>query len=769
MITHDSTFKDLATAPVKVEPLVTVARRVLDISGNMNDDGIITWTSGGVLMEVKIDSVGEMLGSATKKATVKLMGIVDDAVVGNLFQIRYGLYNADPSVSGYNTISLGHFLVDQIDYDYDGGSTTITMYDHLWKAGNTLYTEAISLDFITYPISIQNFATTIAGVLGVALDASFNALPNYNYMIAEDLYSEISTTTLKNVINEIAGATGSTARMTDLTLKFSPYSVSSDNLTSNELKTLKIGDTYGPITSVVLGRQPTNDNVAINATAPAANVVSAVDTSTNLLTISAHGMINGNMVRFESTGTLPAPLAAGTNYYVASATTNTFALATTYARAIAGTPLVDITTAGSGTITLPTLATKEIQIINNEIVDDEREVLLPPLYGALSGLDWTDVKADTVGLGWYEVGDVVQFTQGSTVVKAFLSEMHLTLTGGAKEQLVSKIPSVAAINYAAAGGITKTIYNTEIKVDKQNQQITSVVSRQDTLEGVVNEQYSQVSQDVDDVLITIQRAGGGNILYNSVGFAKEQFRDTADMPYDKLLYWTYPSSYTISTHGSATSYSSSDSQAAGGISGQVIEMKGNMVVSQRVTVGAGVPLCFALRVKNTIGTGSAVLALTNGTDSYSITIDSAHTYNWEEFKIENFQSTLPWLDVTITASSATKLLFTDLRLMYGATTQGWVQANGEILSANVQFTTEGVRVFDSVHDTETRMTFNEFSTRRKSDNEVLFEADDQGVVTNNLTVKGRTSYMRDGDIIVKQLTVGAGNPKAGLAFIKVVD
>ncbi len=107
--------------------------------------------------------------------------------------------------------------------------------------------------------------------------------------------------------------------------------------------------------------------------------------------------------------------------------------------------------------------------------------------------------------------------------------------------------------------------------------------------------------------------------------------------------------------------------------------------------------------------------------------------------------------------------------MYGATTQGWVQANGEILSANVQFTTEGVRVFDSVHDTETRMTFNEFSTRRKSDDEILFEADDLGVVTNNLSIKGRTSYIRDGDVIVKQLTIGSANPKSGLAFIRVAE
>lgn len=775
MITHSATFEDLAKAPIKNIDVIVV-RRITEpfVEGETQeiiDDVTAKWTSSDVLMEAKIDSVGIMLGSATKKATIKLLGIIDDALVSDLFQIRLGLFNQDPSVSGYDYVSVGHFNVDSIDYDYEAGSTTIIMYDAMWRAGNTLYTEAVGLDFIEYPISVQDFASTIATLLDVTLHVDFNTLPNYNYMITEDLYSEISTATLKNVIQDIAGATGSTAHLTDEVLHFHSFApLTAQTLTSNELRTLKISETYGPITSVVLGRVPQNDNIAINAIAPANNTITAIDTATDLFTLADHGMPHGNMIRVQSTGTLPVPLAANGNYYVRNISTSTFKLAPTYNDAIAGTNLINITTAGTGVITIPTLPTREIQINNNEILDDDRVTLLPPLYNVLSGIDWTDVKADTVGLGWYEVGDVIHFTQGANTVRAFIAEVHLTLAGSIKEQLISHVPDVASINYAAAGGITKTIYNTEIKVDKQNQEITSVVSRQDTLEGLVNEQFTTITQDVDDVLITIQRAGGGNILYNSVGFAKETFRDVNDMSYDKLLYWTYPDPYSITTDGRATSYTSSDSQSAGGISGQVIEMTGtDMFITQRVTVGAGIPLCFALMVKNTIGTGDATITLTNTSDTFTLVIDDIATYNWQEFKIENFEATLPWLDVKIQIANATKFAFTDLRLMYGSTTQGWVQANGEILSANVQFTTEGVRVFDSVHDTETRMTFNEFSTRRKSDSEVLFEADDLGITTNNLSIKGRTSYIRDGDVIVKQLTVGAANAKSGLAFIRVAE
>lgn len=789
MILHDTTFEELATAPVK-QIDVTVARRIRDfVEGgdeSFYDDISLIWNSSDVLMEVKIDAVGEMLGSATKKATVRLMGIVDTAVVGNLMQVRLGIMNNDPSVAGFNEISLGHFLVDSIDYDYEKGSTTVVMYDHMWKAGNTLYTEAVGLDFITFPITVEAFAETMARILGVDLDPNFSALPNSQYLIAADLYSTISTATLKNVINDIAGATGTTARMTDRTLVFSHFEPTAENLTSNELKTLKISETYGPITSVVLGRVPQNDNIAINATAPADNVITLVDTATDTLTLPGHSMPDGNLIRFQTTGAFPSPIAANVNYYVhTNGATDTFRIATTYNDAIAGTNLIDITTAGTGDLMIPTLTTREIQINNNEILDDERELLLPPLYNVLSGIDWTDVKADTVGLGWHEVGDVISFTQGLNTVRAFLAEVHLTLDGSIKENLVSNVPDIAAINYAAAGGITKTIYNTEIKVDKQAQEIISVVERQDTIEGTINEQFSEISQDVDDVMITIQRAGGGNLLYNSVGFAKESFRDVDDMAYDKLLYWTYPDPYDIDLNGRATSYSSSESQASGGISGQVVEMSGvDMFISQRVTVGAGVPMTFALRAKNALGTGSATVTLQNDTDRWKMVIDDLTTYNWEEFKqltpvdalgdpigdpVETFTSSMPWLDVKIQVDNAQRMQLSDIRLMYGSTAQGWVQANGEILSANVQFTTEGVRVFDSVHDTETRMTYNEFSTRRKSDNEILFEADDLGITTGNLDIKGRTSYIRDGDTIIKQITVGSANPKSGLAFIKVAE
>ena len=68
-----------------------------------------TGTSSDILMSVTVDAVGEMLGVATKKATAKLIGIIDTVSPNNLMQIRLSIYDND--IDAWNTISVGHFLV----------------------------------------------------------------------------------------------------------------------------------------------------------------------------------------------------------------------------------------------------------------------------------------------------------------------------------------------------------------------------------------------------------------------------------------------------------------------------------------------------------------------------------------------------------------------------------------------------------------------------------------------------------------------------------
>lgn len=83
-----------------------------------------------------------------------------------------------------------------------------------------------------------------------------------------------------------------------------------------------------------------------------------VDTTNDWIVTSAD-VPNFSRVRFTTSGTLPAPLALATDYWTIRLTSTTSRLATSYANAVAGT-FLDLTTAGTGTQTLTTFATLNI-------------------------------------------------------------------------------------------------------------------------------------------------------------------------------------------------------------------------------------------------------------------------------------------------------------------------------------------------------------------------------------------------------------------------
>jgi hypothetical protein len=74
--------------------------------------------------------------------------------------------------------------------------------------------------------------------------------------------------------------------------------------------------------------------------------------STNKLTLNANAnaVLTGTGVRFNSTGTLPTPLAAGVTYYAVANVDGTICVADTEVHALAGTNIIAITAAGTGVL-----------------------------------------------------------------------------------------------------------------------------------------------------------------------------------------------------------------------------------------------------------------------------------------------------------------------------------------------------------------------------------------------------------------------------------
>lgn len=96
---------------------------------------------------------------------------------------------------------------------------------------------------------------------------------------------------------------------------------------------------------------------ASNAVAAVAASATDINTETDTITVTAHGLSDGDCVNATTSDTLPTGISADTAYYVGEVTTDTFQLFDTRAHAIAGgaTGLVNITAAGTGNQTFTSL------------------------------------------------------------------------------------------------------------------------------------------------------------------------------------------------------------------------------------------------------------------------------------------------------------------------------------------------------------------------------------------------------------------------------
>ena len=269
--------------------------------------------------------------------------------------------------------------------------------------------------------------------------------------------------------------------------------------------------------------------------------------------------------------------------------------------------------------------------------------------------------------------------------QVYVTDTHLELGNGIKETIKGVAPTATQTDYARAGGITKTIYNTEIKVDKQKQEIESVVSKQTQVDQKLNEEFSKITQNIKNVVTTIQTTGGGNLIKNSVGYAKNQD--------GTLVEWAK------NNVGSVKSYTSPESRSYGAISGNAIELKKGASITQRLNVASSGKIPYSLSFRAKKGSiGTATVKLSNTIDSFVITIPENKEIIWQNFDLTKIDPSMNYLDVTVsTSNNCEEFLITDLMVNMGDQVVPWVQANGEILNTQVAVNDQGMMVSSSVY------------------------------------------------------------------------
>lgn len=679
MRTISTDFRNAMNAPVK------------EIDGKLViTDGVDEITSADDLVKFSVEGEAVSVGkSVLRKLSATYIGTRN--LVGRNITVKFGVRIAGGT---FEYIDLGQFLVTQCDTSKEKDMTTLTGYDQMIYSIISYQPASF-----TYPTTVSGLYQQIASVINLPVETT--TIPLGDLTIDEDLYANISGTQYRTILEDIAILGGQVVIINEdgeLALRSvkSPTNTP-DELTYDHLKKLSIKEKYGRLNSLVLSRQPTEDNVTLQNVKPSIDATS-VDTTNNLFITGGHTLVDGDNVRVSSDDTLPSPLDIDTIYFVNNnGGTTDLAFYTTKADAIADTNRIDITDAGTGTHTVTPVSDiendgglTEIKIINNEIIDKRREDVATEIFPYFEGTEYYPFEADTIGFGWYEVGDKILITDDEAVEREVrVMGVKLLVDGSIKETIWSAEPNKTQTNYARAGGLDKRIKNTEIIVDKQQQEIVSVVSDLATLDGVVNENFTQITQDIDGITQAVQVAGGINLLRNSAFYQT----DENDLP----TMWNITGTGTINVQ------TSSEAVSKGSVSGNVVTLIGT-VAQQNVSVVADsseIPeenkTYYSFKVLVKKGTlGEATVRVFNDNEEYIETIVEGVSSDYDEVTFEALLPTQGWYTVELTGDADSDATFTDAMFSVGKYPSAWQQANGEILNTNVNINENGIIVKSSV-------------------------------------------------------------------------
>ena len=228
-------------------------------------DSKITFTSGGQTIELgkeDLNSITPHYEGSILKSTMRQLDIDSNVEIPleTIINYQFGLKVGNE----YEYLNYGNYVVYKVEKQEDTNSYKITCYDKMLYS--MIPYEAMN---ITYPITIRNYLGAICSKLGLTFKNASDTFANYDKEIASELYLDSNGNSLdytfRDVLDEIAGATGSTICINEDDDELEVRYVNETNDTINEeyLKDInvKFGEKYGPVNSIVLSRSAESDNI----------------------------------------------------------------------------------------------------------------------------------------------------------------------------------------------------------------------------------------------------------------------------------------------------------------------------------------------------------------------------------------------------------------------------------------------------------------------------------------------------------------------------
>lgn len=169
----------------------------------------------------------------------------------------------------------------------------------------------------------------------------------------------------------------------------------------------------------------------------------------------------------------------------------------------------------------------EIKIADNQIMNwNDRADYLPDIYNKLNGMNYYINDFTSTGILYYDVGDLYNVRIGENTYQCLMLNDEINVTTGIEELVHTDLPEKTETDYSKADKTDRKINQTNLIVDKQNQQIQGIVSqigdrsqKTTTITADIDGLNSRV-EDIEDLTnevngtktITLENCAEGNLL-----------------------------------------------------------------------------------------------------------------------------------------------------------------------------------------------------------------------------------------------------------------
>lgn len=366
-------------------------------------------------------------------------------------------------LQGFEYIDLGQYMVaEEPKYNADTLSYSHKCFDRMIFAMQDYKT----LD-IEYPITLKNFLYALANKLNMNIkNTDFH---NQDREIQKELYEGLEYT-YRDVLDEIAQATGSIICIND----------------NDELEVRYLQNNYNKgITVQEVDKMPVNEltNKKVNTFIQSETITEDYLKDINVTMKEKYGAIN-TIVLSRSAG--------ADNIY--------------YPEILPENPI-------------------EIKIEDNQIMNwNDRSDYLPELYQALNGLEYYINDFKSTGITYLEVGDKYNIQIGENLYNCILLNDEIDITQGLEEQIYTDMPEQSETDYKKVDKTEQKIKQTNLIVDKQNQQISAIITNQTEDE----ERLTSLELDVDGIHTEVSKKVGDNEIISKINQTAEQIQIDAN-------------------------------------------------------------------------------------------------------------------------------------------------------------------------------------------------------------------------------------------------